>query len=205
MAVRAARLAAQDGPQVARGAPREQGSGDVPEMESLVGLARSIQALFIEHGSTLATAESCTGGLVSHVLTEVSGSSAYYLGGIVAYSDPLKRKLLDVPEKTLTSHGAVSAQTAVAMAEGARSRLGADVAVSVTGIAGPTGDTPGKPVGLTYVAVADVGGHDVRRYTWGADRSGNKLLSAEAALELVLERVDAGGASGSGASGGSGE
>jgi PncC family amidohydrolase len=198
MAVRAARFAAQDGPQVAANAPREPGSGDVPEMESLVGLARRIQARFIERGSTLATAESCTGGLVSHVLTEVSGSSAYYLGGVVTYSDPVKRKLLDVPEATLSSHGAVSAQTAVAMADGARTRLGADVAVSVTGIAGPTGETPGKPVGLTYVAVADARGHDVRRYNWSADRSGNKLLSAAAALELVLARLDAGDADGSG-------
>jgi nicotinamide-nucleotide amidase len=161
-------------------------------MESLVGLARSIQARFIEHGWTLATGESCTGGLVSHVLTEVSGSSGYFVGGAVVYSDRLKRAVLDVPEATLARHGAVSAQTAVAMAEGARSRLGADVAVAVTGIAGPTGGAPDKPVGLTYVAVADARGHDVRRFNWTADRTGNKLLSAAAALELVLERLESG-------------
>jgi len=159
-------------------------------MESLVGLARSIQVRFIEHGRTFATAESCTGGLVSHVLTEVSGSSAYYVGGVVSYSDRLKRSLLGVREATLARHGAVSAQTAVAMAEGARSQLGADVAVAVTGIAGPKGGTPDKPVGLTYVAVADARGHDVRRFNWTADRTGNKLLSAAAALELVLERLE---------------
>jgi nicotinamide-nucleotide amidase len=165
-------------------------SGEVPDLEALVALARAVQERFLDRGSTLATAESCTGGLVSHVLTEVSGSSAYYLGGVVAYGDPLKRTLLDVPEATLSRHGAVSAQSAVAMAEGARKRLGAETAVSVTGIAGPTGDTPGKPVGLTYIAVADADGHDVRRFNWSADRSGNKLLSAAAALELVLERLE---------------
>jgi PncC family amidohydrolase len=194
MAVRAARFAAQDGPQVTKSASPGVASGDAPDLQSLVGLARTVQAAFLDGQLTLATAESCTGGLVSHVLTEVSGSSGYYLGGVVAYGDPLKRALLNVPDSTLARHGAVSAQTAVAMAEGARSRLGSDVAVSVTGNAGPTGDTPGKPVGLTYVAVADANGHDVRRYTWNADRSGNKLLSAAAALELVLERLQPGGA-----------
>jgi nicotinamide-nucleotide amidase len=192
MAVRTARIAAEDGPQVTPDAPRDRASGDVPDLVDLVRLAERIQARFIEQRRTLATAESCTGGLVSHVLTEVSGSSAYFVGGAVTYGDPLKHSVLDVPETTLERHGAVSAQTAVAMAEGARSRFGADVAVAVTGIAGPTGATPGKPVGLTYVAVADANGHDVRRFNWTADRSGNKLLSAAAALELIMERLQSG-------------
>ena len=143
-------------------------------------------------GATLATAESCTGGLVGHLLTEVAGSSEYFLGGVVAYSDEVKRRSLDVPDAAIEHHGAVSAQVAVAMAEGARARLGADVAAAVTGIAGPAGGTEAKPVGLTYVAVADAGGHDVRRYTWAGGRSENKLESARAALELVLERLGTG-------------
>ena len=102
----------------------------------------------IERQRTVATAESCTGGLLGHVLTEVPGSSAYYLGGIVSYADDVKIGSLGVPADLLATHGAVSEPVAAAMAEGARARLGADLAASVTGIAGPGGDTPGKPVGL---------------------------------------------------------
>ena len=94
-----------------------------------------------------------------------------------------------MPAETLERHGAVSAQTAVAMADGARRRYGATLAVAVTGIAGPEGGSASKPVGLTYVAIADAAGHDVRRHQWEADRRGNKLESARAALELVLERL----------------
>ena len=119
----------------------------------------------------------------------MSGSSGYFVGGFVTYSDSLKRDLVDVPEEVLAAHGAVSAQTARAMALGARSRLGVDLAVAVTGIAGPLGGTDEKPVGLTYVAVADAEGVDVRRFHWTEDRSGNKRASAVAALELLLERV----------------
>jgi PncC family amidohydrolase len=123
------------------------------------------------------------------VLTEVAGSSAYYVGGLVSYSNALKLRELGVPAETIERHGAVSAQTAVAMAEGARRRYDAALAVSVTGIAGPEGGSAHKPVGLTYVAVADANGHDVRRFVWHGDRHGNKLASARACLELVLERV----------------
>jgi PncC family amidohydrolase len=161
------------------------------ELSGLVELAQGIQALMIERSLTLATAESCTGGLIGHVLTEVSGSSAYYEGGLVSYSDSLKVSELAVDPATLERHGAVSAQTCVAMAEGARKRYNAAVAVAVTGIAGPNGGTAAKPVGLTYVAVADDRGHDVRRHAWTADRHGNKVLSAEAALTLLLERLQA--------------
>jgi PncC family amidohydrolase len=120
----------------------------------------------------------------------VPGSSGYYRGGIVCYSNELKQDELAVPAETLKHHGAVSAQVAVAMAEGARRRYGADVAVAVTGIAGPDGGTPAKPVGLTYVALADQAGHDVRRHQWHGDRSANKRDSARAALELLLERLE---------------
>lgn len=155
-----------------------------------MALCARIQRISIEHGLTLATAESCTGGLVGHLLTEVPGSSAYYRGGLVSYSNALKEAELGVPAETLERHGAVSAQTAVAMAEGARRRYGASLAVAVTGIAGPDGGTPQKPVGLTYVAVADAAGHDVRRFTWDGDRHANKLASAAAALRLIAERLE---------------
>jgi len=159
------------------------------ELEPLVALARRIQDAMLERELSLATAESCTGGLVAFALTEIAGSSDYYAGGIVSYSNALKEAELAVKHATLERHGAVSAQTAVEMADGARHRYGADVAVSVTGIAGPGGGSDAKPVGLTYVAVADDHGTDVRRFLWPDDRHGNRLRSAEAALALVLERV----------------
>lgn len=141
---------------------------------------------------TLATAESCTGGLLGHLLTEIPGISLHYRGGLISYSDDLKRDELGVPARTLAAHGAVSAQSCLAMADGARRRYGADVALAVTGIAGPDGGTPAKPVGLTFVGIADAGGRDVRRHVWPGDRHANKLDSAGAALELLLERLGAG-------------
>jgi PncC family amidohydrolase len=161
------------------------------ELISLVALAERVQRMLVERGMKLSTAESCTGGLIAHVLTEVAGSSDYFAGGAVTYSDSLKEIELGVPAETLERHGAVSAQTCLAMAEGARRRYGVDLAVSVTGIAGPGGGSDAKPVGLTYIGVADVGGQEVRRYAWSGDRHANKVSSARAALELVLERLDA--------------
>lgn len=145
--------------------------------------------LFRERGLHLATAESCTGGLVAHLITEVPGSSDYFAGGLVTYANDVKVTLAEVPADALGAHGAVSAQVAKAMAEGTRRRLGVDVAVAVTGVAGPDGGTADKPVGLTYVAIADGDGSDVRRHVWDSDRSGNKRLSAAAALDFVLERI----------------
>lgn len=159
------------------------------ELSGLVALARRIQDLMIERSLTLATAESCTGGLIGHVLTEVPGSSVYYVGGLVSYNDSLKSSELGVGRGTLERHGAVSAQVCVAMADGARKRYTATMAIAVTGIAGPDGGSAAKPVGLTYVGVADDAGHDVRRHAWTGDRHGNKVLSAEAALRLLLERL----------------
>jgi PncC family amidohydrolase len=161
-------------------------------LDELVALATRIQSIMVERKITLATGESCTGGLIGHVLTENSGSSAYYVGGLISYSNALKEHELAVPLHTLEQHGAVSAQTCVAMAEGARSRYGADIGIAVTGIAGPDGGSADKPVGLTYVAVADADGHDVRRNVWTGDRHTNKVHSAAAALTLLLERLGAG-------------
>ena len=159
--------------------------------EELVRLAALVGRRLTDVGATLSTAESCTGGLVGHVLTEISGSSAWYVGGAVVYSDELKRHLVEVPEALIETHGAVSAEVAQAMAEGARHSFGTTLAISVTGIAGPTGGTATKPVGLAYVAVADGAGCTVQRHVWSGDRSANKRESAHAALRLLLDRLSA--------------
>ncbi len=159
------------------------------DVADLVGLAERLQRTCLDRSLTVATAESCTGGLVGHAMTEVAGSSGYFVGGVVSYSDEAKQTLLAVPADVLAAHGAVSAQVARAMALGARDRLGAAVGVSVTGIAGPDGGSAAKPVGLTYVAVADEAGVDVRRFQWPGDRRSNKQAAARAALELLLERI----------------
>lgn len=160
-----------------------------PTDEELLDLARRVGDACRARGVRLGAAESCTGGLVGHVLTEIPGSSDYFAGSLVTYANDAKVDLIDVPPQALQAHGAVSAQVAIAMAHGARRRLAADVAVSVTGVAGPDGGTPSKPVGLTYVAVADDHGDDVGRFVWDADRTGNKRLSAAAALDLLLTRL----------------
>jgi nicotinamide-nucleotide amidase len=159
--------------------------------EPLVGLAERLQGICLGRGVTVAVAESCTGGLVADAITDVAGSSGYFAGGVVSYSNEAKQALLDVPAPVLEAHGAVSAQVARAMAAGARSRFGVDVAAAVTGIAGPDGGSEAKPVGLTYVAIADSAGIDVRRHVWSGDRAANKVSSAAAVLELLLERVAA--------------
>ena len=160
-----------------------------PSDEELLALSRRVGDACRSNGLRVGTAESCTGGLIAHLITEIPGSSEYFLGAIVTYANEIKTGLADVPAAVLEAHGAVSAQVARAMADGARGRLGVDVAVAVTGVAGPDGGTASKPVGLTYVAVADGSGDDVRRFVWDSDRAGNKRLSAAAALELLLERL----------------
>jgi PncC family amidohydrolase len=160
-----------------------------PTDQELLDLAQRVASACRERGIRLGTAESCTGGLVGHVITEVPGSSDYFSGAVVTYANEMKIALADVPAAVLEAHGAVSAQVARAMADGARRRLGVDVAVAVTGVAGPEGGSAAKPVGLTYVAIADAAGDDVRRFVWDGDRTGNKRLSAAAALELVVERL----------------
>ena len=136
---------------------------------------------------TLATAESCTGGLIGHRLTNVAGSSAYYPGGVVAYDNTVKVGLLSVAEPVLAAHGAVGEETARAMAEGVRARLGADLGLATTGIAGPGGGTPKKPVGLAYLALATDSGTQVRRVMFPWDRVGNKEAIAQAALTMTWE------------------
>jgi len=164
---------------------------DDASLAVLAGLAARLGERCVALGVHVATVESCTGGLVGDLITDVSGASNYFVGGFVTYSDELKRELVGVPHDVLAAHGAVSAQVAMAMATGGRARTGADLAVSVTGIAGPDGGSPSKPVGLTYVAVADAVGVAVRRHLWTGDRSENKRRSAGAAIELLLERIEA--------------
>jgi nicotinamide-nucleotide amidase len=163
-------------------------------MTRRIALEARIGSLLVAQGLTLATAESCTGGLVAHRITNVPGSSAYFVGGVVAYANEAKEALLGVQPATLAAHGAVSEEAAREMARGARQRLGADVAVAITGIAGPAGGTPDKPVGLTYVALSAPGVDAsaqavdlVERHVWTGGRLENKEASAEAALRLVTD------------------
>lgn len=156
----------------------------------LRSLAERLQGLCLGRHLSVAVAESCTGGLVAASLTAVPGSSGYFIGGIVSYADSAKVRLLGVPESAIASHGAVSAQVARAMAMGARERLAADLAASVTGIAGPDGGSAGKPVGLTYVGVADAAGADVRRFAWTGDRASIRRECARAVIELLIERAE---------------
>jgi PncC family amidohydrolase len=123
-------------------------------------------------------------------ITEIPGSSAYFMGGIVAYSNEVKHRLLGVSKRTLRDYGAVSAETAREMARGATERLRVDVAVAITGIAGPTGALPDKPVGLTYTGLAGPGLELVREYLWEGDRHTNRERSARAALELLIEYLE---------------
>lgn len=138
---------------------------------------------------SIATAESCTGGLVSHRITAVPGSSAYFIGGVVAYSNAVKMSFLGVPDQVLSEVGAVSAECALAMARGARDRIGADIGVSTTGIAGPGGATARKPVGLVYIACATPWDEVVEEHRFTGDRSAIIRESAEAALALVLGQL----------------
>jgi PncC family amidohydrolase len=159
-----------------------------PTDDDLVAAARRLGRRLVERGWQMATAESCTGGLVGHAITQVPKSSDHYLGGIVSYSDAVKEELLAVPGDLIERVGAVSAEVAEAMTSGALARFSAArLAVAVTGIAGPDGGSDDKPVGLTYVAAAVRDGRAVvERHTWPHDRDGNKRASALAALELAV-------------------
>jgi PncC family amidohydrolase len=143
-------------------------------------------------GLRLAVAESCTGGLLGHRLTNVPGSSDYFLGGIIAYAYEAKNRLLGVSQELLERTGAVNREAVVQMARGARQALGADVAVSVSGIAGPGGGTPQKPVGLTWIGLSALDYEAAWSYVWQGDRLQNKEQSAEQALRLLVEYLQKG-------------
>lgn len=141
------------------------------------------------HEWTLATAESCSGGLIAHRVTNVPGSSAYFLGGVVTYSNEAKQNLLGVSADKLASEGAVSEPVARAMAEGVCERFKADIGVGVTGIAGPGGGTAEKPVGLVYIGVSRWGETRVRRYVFNGTRADIKIQTAETVLTLIEELI----------------
>jgi nicotinamide-nucleotide amidase len=186
-------------------------SGDgVEEAESLIGpmaaeierrlgdfvyalddepLESALVRLLAERGLTMATAESCTGGLLSARITDVAGSSAVFAGGAVTYSNAAKTDLVGVDAELIVQRGAVSLEVARAMAEGARERFRADIGVGITGIAGPGGATPDKPVGLVYIAVADSQGTEVERNQFLGSRKDVRYRSAQLAMVLVRDRV----------------
>jgi PncC family amidohydrolase len=150
-------------------------------------LETQIGDVLTKRNMTLSTAESCTGGLIGHRLTNVPGSSIYFIGGIVAYAYDAKEHLLGVHHNTLYDYGAVSKETAIEMARGARRVFGTDIAISVTGIAGPGGGLPNKPVGTTWIAISTRTGENAHLFTWNKDREENKALSAEAALQIIWD------------------
>ena len=152
-------------------------------MEEVVGLRLAVS------GFTIAVAESCTGGLVAHRLTEVPGSSSYFMEGVVTYSNEAKTRLLGVPEELIAAHGAVSAEVAEAMAEGVKARAGTDFGLSVTGIAGPSGSTPEKPVGLVFIALSDDAHTQHRRVMLPGDRHLIRWRASQAALDLLRRRL----------------
>jgi CDP-diacylglycerol--glycerol-3-phosphate 3-phosphatidyltransferase len=163
--------------------------GDSPVHPLVSRLATELEA----GGLTVATAESCTGGLIAAWLTDKPGSSAYFKGGVVAYTNAVKETMLGVPAAVIQANGAVSSDVAQAMAEGVRGRLHADIGLAATGIAGPEADGSGKPVGLTYVWMAGPGGGagGGRRFVFSGDRWSNRRQAAEAALQLVLDELAA--------------
>ncbi len=134
---------------------------------------------------SISTAESCTGGLISHIITNVPGSSEYYKGGVIAYANEVKENVLHVSKEILEEHGAVSAECAMAMAKGVRELLRTDIGIATTGIAGPTGGTPEKPVGLIYIALATKDYVHHAKHIFHEDRDGNKREAANAALEML--------------------
>ncbi len=152
-------------------------------LEALVG------ELLVQRGLTLAVAESCTGGLISHLITNISGSSRYYLGGITSYANEAKMKLLGVSQETLEAHGAVSAETVLQMARGVRLALSADIGISTSGIAGPTGGSPDKPVGTTWIGFSAQDGEVACHFLFQGSRLSIKEQAAQEALKLLVEHL----------------
>lgn len=153
-------------------------------------LAEEVGKLLRSKGLTISVAESCTGGRLGDMLTDVPGSSDYFLGGIISYGNDAKVRLLGVDSVTLNAKGAVSEEVAIQMAAGARTKLGADIGIGITGIAGPAGGTPAKPVGLVYVAVNFRGSSECSRNVFRGSRSSIKDQSARKAMEMLEELLE---------------
>jgi PncC family amidohydrolase len=163
-------------------AAKEMLMPDTPEI-SLGNLLRS-------RGLKLATAESCTGGLLADMITNVAGASDYFIGGVVAYAYEAKVALLHVSWDTLRTRGAVSRETVIEMARGVRTVLGADIGVGISGIAGPAGGMPDKPVGTTWISLSANDGDWARKFIWQGDRRANKEASTRAALEFIMDYLN---------------
>jgi CDP-diacylglycerol--glycerol-3-phosphate 3-phosphatidyltransferase len=185
-AARETRRAAPSGGTPGSSRPPTPGGGD----STVDPLARELGDLLVDGRLTLSVAESCTGGLLASLVTDQPGSSRYFMGGVVAYADEVKRAQLGVPAALLARHGAVSREVALAMAEGVRSRFETTLAASITGISGPDAEGS-KPVGLTYIAVATPRGTSCNEYMFGGDRSSNRRQAAGQALRLLIEAARA--------------
>ncbi|MFC2006300.1 CinA family protein [Chloroflexota bacterium] len=153
----------------------------------MANLEQDVGNLLNQKGLTLGVVESATGGLVSHLITNVPGSSDYYKGSVTAYSNETKIKVVGVKEDTITKYGAVSSQVAEEMARGGRKILAVDICLADTGIAGPSGATPGKPVGLFYIGLSHQFGTCSQKHNFQGDREQKKLNAAEAALSWLKE------------------
>ena len=156
---------------------------------ALSALAGELQEIFTRHHLTLASAESCTGGLIGGLLTSLPGSSGYYLGGVISYANEAKERLLGVAPETLETVGAVSEETACAMVAGAKAALGSDYALSVTGIAGPGGGSESKPVGTVWIGLATPEGSAARCFHFPGDREAVRLATVEAALLWLRDEM----------------
>ena len=159
-------------------------------MTSPVSIEMRLGTLLRQHGLTITTAESCTGGLIANRITDVPGSSDYFVGGFVAYAYEAKVALLGVSWDTLRAYGAVSRQTVLEMARGARLALNASLAISVSGIAGPAGGLPEKPVGTTWIGLTTKDGEWARRFLFSGDRLQNKMSSADEALQMLVDYLE---------------
>ena len=153
----------------------------------MASLEQDVADLFRQRGLTLGVVESATGGLISHLITNISGSSDYFKGSITAYSNEIKIRVVGVREDTISAYGAVSHQVAEEMAQGGRKLLATDICLADTGIAGPTGATPGKPVGLFYIGLSHQAGTYSREHSFQGDREQNKQRAASAALGWLKE------------------
>ena len=159
-------------------------------MQAIDGtLLNKISLILKKQNLKIATAESCTGGLIAHTLTNISGSSDYFDRGVVSYSNKSKTELLDVPEKLIDKYGAVSNPVAKAMADGIRVKSEVDIGISTTGIAGPTGGTKEKPVGLVFIAISTKDNVIVKKYQFGGNRIQNKYDTCKAALDMLYEAL----------------